>query len=275
MKKQYPILGRVMTVLGVVGTLLCLIMFISIWIVGGRVIYVSSNAVGQVESKLNKLVTVAVDAQTGIDATKKVARKLETRIREQAKTSLQKAVKPSPESMVKIDELEEKLNAGVVKVRQLADSADAVLIFAEEMMTILQSTGIFFKRNPESFDQIVTALRSGRTEIANLEEQVLQLKGRVADVRAGVKSTKKNLETKMLSDKIDTSLINLNKYANIFEQATTKVLDATKQIQLKIRNMVLMIQLIVTILLVWQAGAQVSLAILGSGISRKDGLTVE
>ncbi len=250
-------------------------MFISIWIVGGRVIYVSSNAVGQVESKLNKLVTVAVDAQTGIDATKKVARKLETRIREQAKTSLQKAVKPSPESMVKIDELEEKLNAGVVKVRQLADSADAVLIFAEEMMTILQSTGIFFKRNPESFDQIVTALRSGRTEIANLEEQVLQLKGRVADVRAGVKSTKKNLETKILSDKIDTSLINLNKYANIFEQATTKVLDATKQIQLKIRNMVLMIQLIVTILLVWQAGAQVSLAILGSGISRKDGLTVE
>ena len=270
MRKQHPILGRVMIAFGLLGVILCFVAFMATWIVGGRVIHATSGMVDQVESRLNKLVTVAVDTQTGIDATRKVARELETNIREQAKSRLQEAVKPSPEAMAKIDDLEVKLTAGVTKVRLLADKADALLVFSQDMMTILQSTGFFFNRNPESFDQINSALQSGRDEIVNLEQQVLQFKGRVADMRTGVKSKKTDLETKMLSDKIDTSLINVSKYANGFELAVTKVIDAASRVQTRIRNYILAIQLIITLLLIWPAAAQLSLAMLGRIWSKKE-----
>ena len=270
MKKQHPIVGRIMIAFGVLGVILCFVVLMSTWVVGGRVVHATSGVVDQVESRLDQLVTVAVDTQTGVEATRKVARELETRIREQAKSRLQEAVKPDPEAMAKIDTLEARLSAGVIKVRKLADSADALLLFSQDMMTILQSTGIFFNRNPESFDQIKSSLQSGRNELADLEERVLQLKGRVTDIRSGVKSSAQDLETKMLSDKIDTSLINVSKYAHGFELAVTKVVDAAKQIQTKIRNTILLIQLLLTVLLVWPIAAQLSLFKLGRIWSQRE-----
>ncbi len=270
MNRYHPIVGHVMIAFGILGVILCFAILMATWIVGSRVIRTASDVVDQVELRLDRLVTVAVDTQTGIDATRNIARELEVRVREQTKSRIQEAVKPDPEAMAKIEALEAKLSTGVINIQKLADSADALLLFSQEMMIILQSTGFFFNRDLESFEQIKSALQAGQDEIANIETGIAQFKGRVTDIRSGVKSRAEDLEIKMLSDKIDTSLININQYAHGFELAVTKVVDAARQIQTKIKNAVLLIQLLFTVFLVWPVAAQLSLFELGKTWSNRE-----
>ena len=271
MSKSFPVLGRLMSAFGVLGFLLCVVLFVAVWIVGVRVVSVSANTADQLELQLGKLVRVAVDTQTGIDATRKVARELELRLREHAKDQLQVTAVNLKGAVAtdRIDDLETKLMAGVQKVRLLADRADALMLFAQELLSTLQATEVVSQRNPEAFDELVRNLQVGHDEIVSLELQVLQLKTEVKNVRAGLKSSKDALEIKMLSDQVDSSLMNLSKYTHKIESGITGVIESVHQLHRKLRSVVLVVELVFTLLLIWQASAQWSLALQGRRITKK------
>ena len=92
---------------------------------------------------------------------------------------------------------------------------------------------------------------------------MLELKEQIADIRAGRELAGGSPKIEMLSDRIDTSFVNLSRYAQVLETAVTKVVDSAERIQTRIRNWVLVTQLTLTVLLIWQAAAQWSLAGLG------------
>ena len=72
----------------------------------------------------------------------------------------------------------------------------------------------------------------------------------------------------MLSDKIDSSLINLSEYVHLFKLGVTEAINSANKLQHKLRTLVLVVELILSLLLFWQAAAQWSLALQGRRIMR-------
>ncbi len=252
-----------MTIFGFVGVLFCLTAFIFVWLAGIKINSVASNTIEQTVSRLNSLVAVVTDAQTEIVIARGVARELEERIRGQVNDHLRETIKPGSDVMIKLTELEGTLQGGLDKAYQWVDGANAILGLTEEVTVIIESTDMFFTQNPVSFDKIENALELVSNEIARVDAYAVTLKEQITDIQNGREIADGGVKIKMLSDQIDASLNNLSGYAEGFEAVITKVTDVANRIRIKIRNLILVSQLMLTLFLIWQTAAQLSLIMLG------------
>jgi exonuclease VII small subunit len=263
MTEKRPILGWCCTILGWTGLVLSLAALVYVWILGARINRVLSSGVDRMEVGLEQMIEVATDTRTGVALTRKVVRELETDVRAHLKQQVEAALTPSPETLAKWAELQGQLQSGIDQVNRWVEQADAAMIFLEQLVVSLEETGLFFQRTPDSFSRILDTLKSGREELAEAEGQVADIEQFITDLGQGKALKKERPEIGMLADRVDTSLVNLEQYAQTFEEAGAAVIDAADQVRVRVRNRILGFQLILGFFLAWTALAQWSLACQG------------
>ncbi len=164
------------------------------------------------------------------------------------------------EEAADIDELERQLYARIQIATNWIEFIQSTMDLIEQLMQAIESASLFAKRESHTMADLIVALRNGKDEIQQTSQLAEDVKASLVEIRArsDVDETAKRITT--LSSKIDTSLTKAGRHADGFQEAIGEVRDDFVTFASRIRRQTAVAAMLLTVILVWIAVAQLSLA---------------
>ena len=138
------------------------------------------------------------------------------------------------------------------------------LAFVEQVIVLVDSTIVFFRSDPDnSRANLIATLEDGRERI----EVALGLLGdagnRLEELRSGETSEDAAGVVRSLAEKVDASLGSIQMHADAFSVGIREIQEWILATRNRIDRALLRVAILGSVLLVWQAAAQASLAAIG------------
>jgi methyl-accepting chemotaxis protein len=255
-KRSGGVLAIVLGVLGIIG---CLAGIVKVWSLYGQIDDAVAAVSFQVDDALARLEGHSRNANQYISEAQDSVRELNSRVKSRVAESRDIPL----EEAADIDQIERQLYARVQLAQDVIGFIGSTLELVEQLSTVVQSASTFVKKDSRTIEDLVVALRDGKQELRRTSTLVEEVKTAMAEIREhrDVEENAKRITT--LSSVIDKSLTKVKQHAESFDQGVVKSRAAFRDLATRVRQRLLMLALVLTLILVWIAIAQTSLAVTG------------
>tara|TARA_R110000850_G_scaffold225641_3_gene351010 strand:- start:463 stop:1266 length:804 start_codon:yes stop_codon:yes gene_type:complete len=254
--KSYPAIrhstGWTITILGALGSALCLALLIAVWI-GSHKANESLDHVFNSASKITQRIHSGTQATTGLIEefqSEVVALQL----------SLETAVEKASEQITGNPASVEELSARLQPLREWLALSEGVGELIEVVEGSLESTGVLIGSDLPTLEKLLVTTQKGRAQIAEASLALTEIEASLTSIRdpgAGKNSPGK---VKSVFQQASAALDRLNTASTDFSAALDEVDDSMATVAQKIRKKIRLIALISSVFLVWQLAAQCCLA---------------
>lgn len=257
-----PLRGGLCIGFGALGVLVGCAALIAVWIYGHRASQMADQTVTQLEHRVFEFTAAAGDAQAGVTLTREIVGKIEVELRNRVR----EALVPGPDVQARLRTLSQNLDQGIGRLQVWLGRADQVLGLAEDVVKTLEAQGLWTAGRPDAISDVLSAMDEARTMLTRLESDVLRVHGVLDDLSRGVLPEREESELTQLSERIDRSLVDLSGIASRFQASADRLVDSLRSYQKVFEQKLLLIQVIVSVLVLWQIVGQWCLFLAGKGL---------
>ena len=143
-----------------------------------------------------------------------------------------------------------------------------IIEFIGLLIDMAESTIGYIKTESDVRADVSTALQNANTQIEEAADFLLQIQARLAAIRANRDGGGNVSRIRVLSTRIDSALGSLQGYAQSFTGGVAEIREGVNDLTNRIRRAIRMGAVTVSVLLLWVAAGQVSLAVHGWGLVR-------
>jgi archaellum component FlaC len=251
--------GVLAILLGILGIAACLVGTVKVWSLRGQIDDLVAVVSSQVDDALARLEGHSRNANQYISEAQDSVRELNARV----KSRVAKSRDVPLEEAADIDQIERQLYARVQLAQDVIGFIGSTLELVEQLSTVVQSASTLVKKDSRTIENLVVALRDGRQELRRTSSLTEEVKTAVAEIRKhrDVEENAKRITT--LSSVIDKSLTKVKQHTESFDHGVVNSRAAFVDLATRIRQRLLAIALVLTLILVWIAVAQLALAVHG------------
>jgi methyl-accepting chemotaxis protein len=253
------LVGLLGVLLGTAGIVACLAGIVSVWSIRSRVDDGAAEAsarvddvLARVEDRANKVTDTIQSAQ---DSARDLNQRVQQRVSELRDVPLEEAAD--------IDELERQLYARIQLAGDWIGFIQSTMDLVEQLVGIVESASLFAQKESHTMADVIGAIRDGKEEIRHTSEMVDDIKISLAEIRSHSDVDENAKQIRTLSSTIDTSLAKTRRYAEAFQRAVAEARADIAGLATRIRRQTLIAAVLLTVILVWIAIAQLSLAVHG------------
>jgi len=253
------VLGILALLLGIAGVAACIAGIASVWNIRSRV----DDAVARISVRVDD-VLARVEGRTQqvteyIDGARNSARELNQRV--QRRVSQLRDV--PLEEAAGIDELERQLYARIQLAVDWIGFIQSTMDLVEQLVQVVESASLFARQESRTMADLIAAIRNGKQEIQQTSNLVEDVKTSLAEIRAHSNIDENARRMSTLSSMIDTSLRKTRGYAEGFQAAVGKARTDFAVFATRVRRKMTIAAVLLTVILVWIAVGQSSLAVHG------------
>ncbi len=251
--------GMLGVLLGAAGTVACLAGIASAWSIRGRVddgvVEVSvrvDDVLARVEDRANRVTDTIKNAQTSV---RELNERVQQRIAERRDVPLKEAAD--------IDELERQLYARIQLAGEWIGFIRSTMDLVEQLLQIVESASLFAQQDTHTMADLIAALRDGKKELQQTSKLGEDVKTSLTEIRASSNLDENAKRITTLSSMIDKSLAKTQRHTESFQGAVAEVRTGIADLATRIRRQTAIVAVLITVILVWIAIAQLSLAVHG------------
>jgi chromosome segregation ATPase len=257
--------GVLAILLGAVGLFMCLAGIAGVWTVRNRVDETLEKTFGRVDEVFVKLHNRTQEATGHIQSTQDSVRQLNDRVQRRVAE-----LRDVPqEEAADIDQIERQLYARIQQAKTLIEFMQSTVDLVAQLLEMTESTSTFLQDDTRTTQDLVASLQAGRDEINVAANLVGKLQLDLGEVRANRNVDEVAERIKTISSRIDVSLAKVEGYATAFESGVSKTRTDVKLLGEQIRWKLAVIAVVLMVILLWLAVGQLSLAIHGRGLLRR------
>ena len=257
--------GVLAMLLGILGIIACLAGIVKVWSLRGQIDDLVAVVSLQVDDALARLEGHSQNANRYISDAQVSVRELNARVKQRVSESRDVPF----EEAADIDQIERQLYARVQLARDVIGFVGSTLDLVEQLSAVVQSASLFVKKDTRTMEDLVADVRDGKREMRRTSELVEEVTTALAEIREhrDVEENAKRITT--LSAVIDTSLTKVKQHAESFNQGVVKTRATFTDLATRIHQRLLMLTLVLTLIIVWIAVAQLALAVIGWRLLRR------
>jgi hypothetical protein len=248
--------GLLGVLLGTAGIVACLAGIASVWNIRGRV----DDGVAEVSVRVDDVLARVEDRahqvteyiQNGQNSARDLNQRVQESVAEQRDVPLEEAAD--------IDELERQLYARIQLAGDWIGFIQSTMDLIEQLMQVVESASLFTQQDAHTMADLSAALRDGKKEIQQTSQFAKDVKTSLTEIRAHSNIDENAKQIATLSSMIDTSLAKARRHAENFQGAVAKTRTDFADLAMRIRRQTLSAAVLLTVILVWIAVAQLSLA---------------
>ncbi len=257
--------GLLAMLLGILGAAACLLGIVQAWSLRGQVDELVAVVAVKVDGALAKVEGHSQNANLYISEAQDSVRELNARVKSRVAQSRDVPL----EEAADIDQIERQLYARVQLARDVVGFVGSTLDLVEQLSAVVQSASLFVKKDTRTMEDLVANVRDGKREMRRTSELVEEVTTALAEIREhrDVEENAKRITT--LSAVIDTSLTKVKQHAESFNQGVVKTRATFTDLATRIHQRLLMLTLVLTLIIVWIAVAQLALAVIGWRLLRR------
>ena len=259
MKFFKRLVGVIVLILGGVGTLACLGVFVGIWVVRARTDTMIVNVTERVDMALSTLEDRGQQANERIENIRNSVRILNDRVQQRAADLRGVPTEEAPD----IDEIERQLYARIQLGKDWIGFVKTGVDLVEQVLQMLNSTSLFLQEESKTRADLLAAMRSGHERIDEAFSLADEVRTHVESIRAHRDLDESARQIQTLSSRIDTLLDNVQHYGEDFEAAVVQLRTDAANLGTRIRRQLLVVAVIASLILIWFAASQISLTIHG------------
>jgi len=263
-KRQLP--GGLALALGIIGTLACLAGLVGTWVLSHRLQNPVTSVAEKVTSLCARVETRTVDATEHIQSSRDTIRDIDQRVQERVTQQLDL----SDQDVAKINELHDQLRSVITQARDWIAFSGAAVDLVRHLFDIANSTIGFITADSAARADLATALQNGNSQVEEAMALLAQGQERLDDIRANRDVAGNTSRLQSLSMRIDASLGNLQGYAETFASGVAEIDREITDLASRIRRAIRAGALLFTVILLWIAAGQISLALHGLRFIRSD-----
>jgi hypothetical protein len=248
--------GLLVAVLAAIGTVACLAGVLGVWTVRARVDEAVERIVVRVDGVLTRLEDGARQTKEIVAEVHESARQFNARV--QQRVAELRGV-PTDEA-ADIDQIERQLYARIQRAADLIALMQAGADLIEQMLQMLESAAVLVKRESQAREDLLATIRAGYEEIQRTVKLVDDVSQCVEQLEesADIEENARRITT--LSERLDASLTTISGVAADFETGIADLRADVGGLGNDVRRWLMISATIATLLLVWLAVAQLSLA---------------
>jgi|GEM_PF-6648007 len=251
--------GLLGLILGVAGIIACFVGIVFTWSIRSQI----DESVCQVSTRFDHFLVKAEAPANKVAETIEIAEKSMRRLNNRVQQRVSQLRDMPLEDAPKIDDLERKLYAKTKLVRNWIGTMQSIMDLIEQVVHMFQSAALFARQDDHTFSDLIAAIHAGKKEIQNASELLEAVRISLVEIRNNKNADKNAKRISTLSSKIDASLAKTLNHAESFQTAVAKARTICTDLSSKIRRQVLIAVILLTVVLIWTAIAQLSLAIHG------------
>ncbi len=258
--------GVLILLLGIAGILVCLVGVATVWRFHNGLDTKIAAILGRVDISLTRLKDFSQRTNERIEGIQESLYGLNDRVQQRV-AELRDVPK---EEAADIDELERQLYARVHQVTAWMGFMQSTVDLVEQLMEMTKSTSAFMQDDSRTTRDLVAVLRAGREEVNQTSKLIEEVQQGLIEIRANRNVEENAKQIKTLSSRIDSSLTKVQGYGQDFEMGLAAARLSVKEVGDRVRWRMTVIAIVGTLILFWMAGGQLSLAMRGRGILRRD-----
>ncbi|MEA1949828.1 MAG: hypothetical protein U9N87_00470 [Planctomycetota bacterium] len=251
--------GLLALLLGIAGILACFVGIAWTWHTRIRVDNMVAEISVQIDDVLARVDGRALQATEYIDNARKSTHNLNERVRQRIATRR----KVSREEAADIDELERQLYARIQLARDLIGFMQSTMDLVEQLSRMIESASLFANQESREMADLIAAIREGKEEIRQTTLLVENVKTSLAEIRVSRNIDENAKRIRTLSSMIDKSLEKTRHHAEVFRQAIEKGRQNIAGLTTRIHRQTTIAAVLLTVIFVWIAVAQLCLAVHG------------
>jgi methyl-accepting chemotaxis protein len=255
MKWLKRITGTFLTVLGTIGVVCSLAGIIAVWVIRGRVDNAVAQVFDRVDVAIGKLEVRAEGTTERISNSRDSLHQLNARV--QQRVAQRKDV-PATEA-ADIDEVERRLYAGIDRARDWIEFIHSSVELVQQVSGIIESSTMFLKDDSHTVADLAGAVQTSSEELERTGELMAEVKTHLNEIRANRDHEEHARQFTSLYSRIDASLEKVENLASEFEHSVKRVRTDISEDGTNIRDWLVVAAVIITLVLLWIAIAQVSL----------------
>lgn len=257
-------LGWLGVVLGAIGVVACVAGLAGVWVLHAK-IQRPLNEVADALAGLGTDVQAQADDFTdGIQTARDAVDEMDQRVAQWAQDLLHL----SSEDLEGLAALHAQVQGIVQRLRAWADLARTSMDFVEQVIGMVESSVGFIQADRGAREALRVAVANGRQEVEVAAGLLDEVADRLENLRSGQALPGNADALQSLAERIDTSLAHVQGHVQAFAAGVGGLRDGIVILQKRIRRVLVITAVILSLLLLWLAAAQTSLAVHGWGWTR-------
>jgi methyl-accepting chemotaxis protein len=253
------LVGLLASLLGTAGIVACLAGIAPVWSVRGRI----DDGVAEVSVRVDDVLARVEDRASKVAGTLRSARDSARGLNQRVQHRVSELRDVPLEEAADLNELEQQLYARIQLAGDWIRLIQSTMDLVEQLMQVVESATLFAQQDAHAMADLVAALRDGKKEIQHTSELVEDVKASLTEIRAHSNLDENAKQITTLSAMIDTSLAKTGRHAESFQGAVAEARTDVTGLATRIRRQTAIGAVLLTVLLVWMAVAQLSLAVHG------------
>lgn len=256
------VIGVLGVVLGAAGVGASLLALVAVWNVRARIDTTIANTFDRVDVVLTRLAKRAQQTNQRIQGARDAVRDLNERVQQRVAE-----LRDVPEEeALHLEGIERELYAATQQVKDWTAFMQATVELIEQLLEMMESTSAFLKDDSHTALDVVHSLRQGNVELIETSKLVASVEHRLSELRAGGNIEQRAAQIESLSSRIRGSLDKVQRFGIECETAVIAARSRIGELGGRIRRRIAIGAVLGTLLLLWIAVAQLSLALLGRRI---------